>query len=130
MNGGDVRVKGFALVLLGVVLLAAGPSACRPARIDTSTVEQTFQGADAAINGDVTQAVNALKTGNFDAAIAPLKRVIQSGGLNDQQKEAVAGLLTSMQTAITRSPRKYTIDLYNSVSDLTAYLDGREPAVK
>jgi hypothetical protein len=131
MSQRQFRLGPLGPVVLAVTLVVGGPTGCRPAvRADTGKLEQAFQGADATVKADVVQAAAAVNRGDLQSAVTPLKRAIQSGTLDEPQKGVISKLVTDMQMVITQHPGKYSVDLYNAVSDLTAYLDGREPMVK
>jgi predicted small lipoprotein YifL len=94
--------------------------------VDTSKMEKSFQGA--ASQTDVSTAVTAIKGGDYAKAVPVLQKVIKAGGLTDEQKDAISTAITGMQIVASQNPNKYSVEVYQSLSDLVAYLDGREPA--
>src|SRR5262245_19434169 len=124
-------MKNLMWTPISAIMLAAALVGCGGSRsVDTSQLEKSFQTANAGSQSDVSQAVTGIKSGDFDKAVAPLRKVIQAGGLSEAQKDALTGVITNMQMVLSRNPKSYSLELYNSLSDLTAYLDGREPATR
>ena|SRR5438034_5564810 len=119
-----------SIILAGIVFAGVVVGCGASRKVDTSKLEQSFQAAEASTKGDADKAASAIKRGDFDGAVTPLKTVIKSGALTDQQKDAISGVLINMQTIVAQHQKKYSVDLYNSISDLSTYLEGREPVTK
>ncbi|MBM3836380.1 MAG: hypothetical protein FJ398_00195 [Verrucomicrobia bacterium] len=112
--------------LLAVVALAGFLIGCGTrGSVDTSKMEKSFQGA--ASQADVSTAVAAIKAADFAKAVPVLQKVIKVGGLTDEQKDAISTAIMGMQIVASQNPNKYSVEVYQSLSDLVAYLDGREP---
>ena len=99
-------------------------------RVDTGKMEKSFQSAEAGTKEDISQAVAAIKSGDYAKAISSLRKVIKAGGLSDEQKDGISTVITRMQIEVSQKPKKYTSEIYNDLSDLVAYLDGKEPITK
>lgn len=108
-------------VALGGFMIGCG----KGGSVDTSKMEKSFQGA--AAQADASTAVAAIKARDFAKAVPVLQKVIKAGGLTDEQKDAISTAIIGMQTVASQNPNKYPVEVYHSLSDLVAYLDGREP---
>ena len=119
------RIFWSAITLAGVVI-GCGVSGS----VDTAQIEKSFANAAAGPKADVSQAVAAIKSNDFAKAVTALQKVIKSGGLTDEQKEGVSSAITGMQIVVSRNQNKYSVEVYNALSDLVALLEGREPVVR
>lgn len=115
------------LCLLATVVAFAGTLIGCGVRgsVDTSKLEKGFQSS--AAKADISQAITAIKSGEFAKAVPVLQKVIRGGGLTDEQKDGISSTLTGMQIVVSRNPNKYSVDVYNALSDLVALAEGREP---
>ena len=119
------RILWTAIALAGIVI-GCGVSGS----VDTGPIEKSFANAAAGPKADVSQAITAIKSNDFAKAITALQKVIKSGGLSEEQKEGVSSAITGMQIVVSRNQNKYSVDVYNALSDLVALLEGREPVIR
>ena len=113
-------------IALAVVVIGCGASG----KVDTSKLEKSFQSAAAGTKGDITQATASIKAADFAKAVPVLQKVIKAGGLTDEQKDGISAAITGMQIVASQNPKKYSVEVYNSLSDLVAYLNGEQPIVR
>lgn len=93
--------------------------------VDTKSVVQAFQGSPA--QAEVTKATQAVDKGDYAAAVPILTKVARGGQLTQEQKDALTAMVTSMQMIASQNEGKYTVEVYNSMSDLAVYIEGKEP---
>jgi hypothetical protein len=91
-------------------------SAATSKSIDTSRVQTAFQTAPPTDKSEVQSAVDAIKTGNYSAALAPLQKVASSLNLTPEQKSAVQDLIVQLQTRGTGMGTKAMGTISNTAS--------------
>ncbi len=124
-------MKHISWALISVIALAWVPLGCGPGgKADTSKLEKSFQSAAVDKKSDINQVVAAIKSGDFAKAIPVLRKVTKAGGLTDEQKDGISSAITGMQIVVSQNPKRYSVDVYNSLSDLVDYLEGREPLIR
>lgn len=124
-------MKRHAPLFLVLATLACALMGCGGGgKVDTAKLQAAFQGAPAETKGDIDQAAQAIRSGDYGKAAPILKKVIKAGSLSQPQKDAVAETVTGMQMVVSKNPNKYSVEEYNALSDLIDYLEGREPIVR
>jgi hypothetical protein len=99
-------MKSHLLVLTFLSILTLAPLGCgksSSAGIDPSPVEKSFSGAEDSVKAAATKAVNAVKTADYNAAMAELLKLAADPKLTDSQKKAVAEVLDQLKAAATDS---------------------------
>jgi hypothetical protein len=96
-------MKRFLTAALASLSLAALLSGCgKPSTqsaVDTSALEKSFTGADAAIKDVADKAVAEVKTGNYSAAVADLKALPNKMKLTPAQTEAIQDVIAQIEQA-------------------------------
>ena len=124
-------MKNLTLFLLAAMALVGAVIGCGPSgKADTSKLEKSFQSAAAGTKGDAGQAAAAIKSGDFAKAVTLLQKVIKAGGLTEEQKDGISSAITGMQTVMSQNQNRYSVELYNSLSDLIDLLEGRQPVTR
>ena len=97
----------FALTLLCMLsLMLQGCGKTSSASVDPSTIEKSFASAEDSVKAAATKAVNAMKSADYNAAMAELLKLAADPKLTDQQKRAIAETLDQLKNALTDSGRK------------------------
>src|SRR6266545_5024726 len=114
----SMKSRFFALTLLAILtlsLLGCGKSGS--AGVDASPLEKSFAGADDAVKAAATKAVNAVKSADYDAAMAELLKLAADPKLTDSQKKAIAGVLDQLKTAVAESGKETAGDAGKAIGD-------------
>lgn len=126
-----MQTKHFSWIFIISVACAGILTACGPGgKADTSKLEKGFQSAAAGVKSDINQIAANIKSGDYAKAVPVLQKVIKAGGLTDEQKEGIASAITGMQTVASQNPNRYSVEVYQSLSDLIDLMEGREPLMK
>ncbi|MSU19913.1 MAG: hypothetical protein EXS30_00785 [Pedosphaera sp.] len=124
-------MKQFSSIIAAALVLSWLAIGCGTGiKIDTNKLEQSFQSAPPAAKTDANKAVAAIKSGDFSAAIALLKNVINTGGLTEEQKDGIGTALAGMQMVAAKDQSKYSLEVYTSLSDLMGLVEGKQPVSK
>src|SRR5262249_29826676 len=97
-------MKSHLPILVLLSLLILGPVGCGKSGnsgVDASPVERSFSGADDAVKAAATKAVDAVKSADYNTAMAEFLKLAADPKLTDSQKKAVAQVLDQLKTAVT-----------------------------
>ncbi len=106
-------------LLLAFVVTACGPG---KSAVDPAPLTPAFASASADLQGQVSSAVTAISGNDFAAALGPLNAIISKGKLSQEQKDALATVLTDMQKVVAENQDQYTMEVYGGLSDLVGQL--------
>ena len=107
------------LALVGCSKEGAGGGSGGGASIDTAAVESAFQSAEATLKASAEKAVAAVKSADYSAAVAELKKLADDVKLTPEQKQAIKDLLDKVQATITEAASKAAGEAGKAVSDVT-----------
>jgi len=108
----------FALTLLGILTLALlGCGKSSSASVDASPIENSFAGADDAVKAAATRAVDAIKSAEYNAAMAELLKLSADAKLTDQQKKAVFKVIDQLKTAAADAGKEAAGDASKALGD-------------
>ena len=108
----------LALALLSMLTLALlGCGKSGSASVDPSPVEKSFASADDTVKAAATKAVDAVKSADYNAAMAELLKLAADPKLTDSQKKAVAGVLDQLKSAVAESGKEAAGDAGKAIGD-------------
>jgi N-acetylglucosamine kinase-like BadF-type ATPase len=108
----------LALPLLSILTLAPlGCGKSGSANVDPSPVENSFAGAEDAVKAAAARAVNAVKSADYDLAMAELLKLAADPKLTDSQKKAVAQVLDQLKSAVSDSGKAASDDASKALGD-------------
>ncbi|MBE7500937.1 MAG: hypothetical protein HS113_11630 [Verrucomicrobiales bacterium] len=97
MNLTNLRLGLLGLATAGVLVFAG---CSKPDAIDTRPVTQAFASSESAIKTDLDAAVAAVKAGDYAGAANKLQSLAANAQVTSEQKQALQGLLTQVQTKL------------------------------
>jgi predicted small lipoprotein YifL len=103
------------LAILALTLTSCGKSGS--AGIDPSPVEKSFASADDAIKAAATKAVNAVKSADYNLAMAELLKLAADPKLTDAQKRAVAEVLDQLKKGADDAGKEATGEAGKAIGD-------------
>ncbi|MBM3878111.1 MAG: hypothetical protein FJ387_00055 [Verrucomicrobia bacterium] len=114
---------------IGAVLLlplapTLGCSRTPSAQATAQQLEQSFQHADVALRGTMTQASRALHESNYTLAIAIMANAVQDRPIDPAQRQAVDRVVTHTRRAVHTDPQLETPELYHAISALIESVHG------
>ena len=109
------------LLTLTLTLLGCGKSGS--ATIDASQVEKSFANADDAVKAAATRAVNAIKTADYNMAVAELLKLAADPNLTAQQKKTVAEALDQLKAASGEAAKDASGETGKALGDPPKTLD-------
>ena len=124
-------MKHFSWIFTLAAILACGWIGCGPSiKVDTSKLASSFSGSPS--KSDIDQAVTAINSGDYAAVVTTFKKVIKAaaGNLSQEQKDAMTTAITGMQMVASQNPKRYTVEVYQSLSDLVSLVEGQEPPTR
>ena len=95
--------------------------------VDTREFETAFSAAPADLKGSATQAASAIKTPDYATALEALGKVVRSGTLSDDQRQATSNLLIEMQKAAYQNEETISGEIVANLSDLIGTIQGNAP---
>jgi hypothetical protein len=103
MEGNDMKLSTitktfWCLVATAMVLTVASTTGCsKKVTVDTVKLEYSFQSADAATQGTVTEAIEAIDKAEYPSAVEKLKKVAADPKLTAEQKTTVNDVLQQLE---------------------------------
>ena len=95
-----MKSRFFVLALFPLLSLTLpGCSKSGSSTVDASQVEKSFASADDAVKATAARAVNAIKTADYNMAVAELLKLAADPNLTAQQKKTVAEALDQLKAA-------------------------------
>ena len=112
----------YSLAGLVWVTLLAGCGAATT-KVDTGSLSSAFGAASADQQAQVSTIVGAVDSNDYEAALGSLKTLI-SGKLSSEQRTALTTFLADMQRVVVENQDKFSMDVYNGLSELVGELAG------
>jgi hypothetical protein len=78
----------------------------KKSEVDTTKLEKSFATAEPADKSQATKVVDAVKAGDYDAALASLKNLAQQAKLTPEQKSAIQDVTDQVQKQLTAAINK------------------------
>ena len=113
-------MKSHLLVLTLLPVLFLGLLGCGKSgnvSVDASPLEKSFAGADDTVKAAAAKAVDAVKSADYNAAIAELLKLAADPKLTDSQKKAIAGVLDQLKTTVAESGKEAAGDAGKALGD-------------
>ncbi len=113
-------MKSQFLVLTLLPILFLGLLGCGKSgsvSVDASPVEKSFAGADDTVKAAATKAVDAVKSADYNAAMAELLKLAADPKLTDPQKKAVAKVLDQLKMAVADAGKEAAGDASKALGD-------------
>ena len=100
-----MKIQALALSCCAVLALTILGCA-KKSEVDTSKLEKSFASAEPADKGQATKVVDAVKAGDYNAALASLKSLAQQAKLTPEQKTAIEDVTAQVQKALSQAISK------------------------
>ena len=95
------------LVLSCCAMLALAVSGCaKKSEVDTAKLEQSFASAEPADKSQAAKVADAVKAGDYNAALASLKTLAQQAKLTPEQKAAIEDVTSQVQKVLSETISK------------------------
>ena len=107
----------IGVCLLGVVIMGYGCSKER--KVETGKLVESFASASPEVKAEIQKALGAIKTRDFDTALGSLKKVVESGSLDEAQKRALSDTVTDITVIISENPPANADALFDIIADIT-----------
>src|SRR5437773_1825647 len=78
----------------------------KKSEVDTSKMEKSFATAEPADKSQATKVVDAVKAGDYNAALASLKTLAQQAKLTPEQKSAIEDVTAQVQKQLSQAINK------------------------
>jgi hypothetical protein len=114
-----VLVVVAAVVVIGMVMGVF----TRKEPVETNKLTLSFASASAEVKGELQKAVTAIKAKDLDAALVSLKKVVDSGNLTADQKQALSDTVTDITTILSQNPPANSDELFDRVAEITDALN-------
>ena len=112
-------MKATFLILSCFAALALTMVGCaKKSEVDTSKLEKSFATAEPADKGQATKVVDAVKAGDYNAALASLKTLAQQAKLTPEQKSAIEDVTAQVQKALSEAISKAADSSKKAADDL------------
>ena len=99
-----MKSQWIAFTLLALVALTLpGCGKSSSAGIDPSTIENSFASAEDSVKAAATKAVDAMKSADYNVAMAELLKLAADPKLTDRQKRAIAETLDQLKNVLPDS---------------------------
>jgi hypothetical protein len=98
-------MKAFILSCCAILALIAFGCA-KKTEVDTAKLEKSFATAEPADKGEATKVVDAVKAGDYNAALASLKTLAQQAKLTPEQKSAIEDVTAQVQKVLSETISK------------------------
>ena len=100
-------MKTRLLILSSCAVLALVMFGCaKKSDVDTAKLEKSFASAEPADKSQATKVVDAVKAGDYNAALGSLKTLAQQAKLTPEQKEAIEDVTSQVQKALSQAINK------------------------
>jgi len=97
-------MKRVLTIILGSCLLAVlALAGCGRHRVSTSALQDNFQSAEPAAQDLATNAIAAIKAGNFSEAQDDLQKLTHKAKLDPEQRQAVLDTLSAVEYQLTNT---------------------------
>lgn len=106
------------LLMLGLTLGLLGTACSKARKVETDNLARSFATAPTELKTEVQTALTAIRTRDFDTALASLKTVAESEELTEDQKRAILDSVTDITVIITESPPENLEDLLDVIEDI------------
>jgi hypothetical protein len=108
----------ITLLTLALTLGMLGTACSKARKVETGNLSQSFATASAEIKTEIQNALAAIKTRDFDTALASLKAVAESDNLTEDQKRALLDSTTDITVIIAENPPENADDLYDFIEEI------------
>jgi hypothetical protein len=113
-------MKSRLLVLTLLPILFLGLPGCGKsgsAVVDASPVEKSFASADDTVKAAANRAVDAVKSADYNTAMAELLKLAADPKLTDPQKRAIAKVLDQIKMAVADTGKEAGADASKALGD-------------
>lgn len=110
------RTNWILITVMSASLMMAGCG--QKGGVDTSKLENSFKSAEPAQQTSVTKVVEAVKAGNYSAALTDLQRLASNAKLTPEQQQAIKDLMAQVQGKVTEAAGKLAGDAQKATEDL------------
>jgi hypothetical protein len=104
-------------LVLGVGVLSVGCSKAR--KVETDKLTESFASASPEVKAEVQKAMGAVKARDFTTALTSLKKVVESGNLTEEQKQALSDSVTDITVIVSENPPPNADELFDLVAEIT-----------
>jgi len=118
----------FTFAFLLIPLLLAGCGGGNKVNKDTTAFDKAFKSAPADVQAAAAKASAAFKAEKLQQASDALIETAKKGGLTQEQKDGIVGIIVKIQTIMAMDPDKSDMKVYQSLENATAALEGRAAA--
>ena len=99
-----MKMKSLLLCCCALALLILGCN--KKSEVDTAKFEQSFAAAEPADKSQAAKVVDAVKAGDYNAALASLKNLAQQAKLTPEQKAAIQDVTDQVQKQLGAAIKK------------------------
>jgi len=99
-------MKAKLLILCCAALPLVFSGCAKKSEVDTSKLETSFATAEPSDKSQATKVVDAVKAGDYNAALASLKTLAQQAKLTPEQKAAIEDITTQVQKQLSQAISK------------------------
>jgi Skp family chaperone for outer membrane proteins len=110
------------LLALALTFGLLGTACSKARKVETDNLNRSFAAAPAELKTEIQRALTAIKSKDFDTALAALKTVAESNDLTDDQKRALLDTTTDITVILAEDPPDNVEDLFDLIEDINMAL--------
>ena len=111
-------MKNILWMMFAVALVSSMMLGCGKSGVNTSKLESSFQSSEPAQKSTVDQAVDSIKVGNYQQAMASLQKVAAQAKLTPEQQQAINDVIAQIQKQLTATANKAARDAQKAATDM------------
>lgn len=102
-------------ILTALMVAALGLTGCGKRGLDAAALEKSFASADASLKAPVEKALESIKGGDYQKALAELTPLLTNDKLTEAQNKALNDAITALQKMAQEQAKKLGGDLKKAV---------------
>lgn len=104
--------------LLAAAVTVVGCSKGGSSKVDPAPIQKSFASAEPSLKATANKAVEAIKKGDYSAALAELQGLLANAKLTDEQKKAIQDVVAQLQKAITEMGQKAATEAGKALGEM------------
>lgn len=95
----------------------SGDKSDSSAGVDSLPIEKTFAGAEDTVKATATRAIDAVKSADYNTAMAEFLKLSADPKLTDQQRKAVAEAIDKLKSAVVEPGKEAAVEAGKAAGD-------------
>jgi len=111
-------MKLLQCIIAALAAVTITLTGCQKSGVDTRPLEKSFSTADPSTKASSDQAVSAIKSGNYSAAMAELGKLGQQAKLTPEQQSAIKDTLDQVKKQLADTADRATKEMKKGIDDV------------